>query len=260
MSLLEARKQFVRATGRYDLVSGPVLYPMDIDHASNNYTDRGANYFLAAGQRMLDRMLEYQRQATELSYTLATNAMSLNLPGNVRSVKGVVVQDDADDEQFNAIKKDLRWLRWKYGSDVATLASVAVGEPIYYAPGFLRVEAPTTGNSSTEVKRKLVLMPPADKQYTIVVEVDLKSSLVNDTDVSWWSEEELDVLVSAARYKLEIDERNREGARLFLEEVQFAVDRISADLTAEEAADTVPYTNTWDYIDDQDSIAIREVS
>ena len=45
MNLKEIREQFVKRSGRYDLVS-----------STTNWTDNGADFFIRNGQKLLDRL------------------------------------------------------------------------------------------------------------------------------------------------------------------------------------------------------------
>ncbi len=258
--LLFIRKKFVSLSGRYDLVSS-VIFPNNLDNVSNNWTDRGANFFIQAGQRFLDREMDFHKMSGELTFSLATTATSLNLSGNVRAIREVVVQDSVDDEQFNLIKKDVRWLRWKFGGDASTLGSTDVGEPKYYAPGLLRtaVSPNATTAVTTEVQRQLVIMPPADRTYTILAKVDLEGNLEADTDITFFSHQFPEILVLAAMYQMEIFNRNTQGQRDHLEPLRAALRRLDDDVVKEESEDTEPRLNAWDFIHDQASSLRIEV-
>ena len=244
MNLLGIRKEFVLLSGRYDLVSS-LVRPDTPDHASNDWTDRGANKFIQAGGKLLDRLGETRKVYREISVDLATGAYTLHLPSRVRKVEGVALLDTSENTMANLAKKSIRWMRWYYGSDDASISSIDRGTPSFYAHGF---EVISSGTVTSEVLKKVTVAPPADAPYTLKFECEVESSLGNDTSVSWWSERMPMTLVNAAQAELErLAYRNETGFRSKLAEVRLDVDLVDADYVEEETND-YDYPNQGDFI------------
>lgn len=208
MNLLEVRTNFVKQSGRYDLV---------IDATS--FANNGADYYIQAAQRMLDRFTEFPKDEGEMTITLATSAISTTL-SNVMSIREVAVVDDQDDTIKYLVRKSLRELRENYGDTVSALSDVTAAEPIAWALGWLRTNV--TGTTTTEGgTKKLVTMPPADRTYTLRLRGLFGSNtLSNDTSVSFWSIEHPDLLIWGSMYHLEVTYRNFEGSRAILANIR----------------------------------------
>lgn len=214
MSLLEVRTQFAKQTGRYDLVV-----------SSTTFTDNGADFYIKAGQRMLDRMLNFPKEEGDLTVALATNAITTVL-ANVMTVLGVAVQDTGDNTLRFLERRSIQDMRDQFGDENSSLANVTTGEPRMWGLGWIRddvVDNTTTAFNSV----KLITMPPADKSYNLLIQAKLQSSaLTADASESFWTEEHPDVLVMAAQYKLEASYRNFEGSQAALATVKEAVNEI----------------------------------
>jgi len=204
MTLLEVRTQFVKQTGRYDLV-------VDATSFANN----GADYYIQAGQRMLDRLLEFPKDEGEMKITLATSAISTTLT-NVISVREVAVVDATDETINYMTRRSMKEMRENYGDEVANLANVTASEPNSWSLGWLRSN--TSRSTTTEGgTKKLVTMPPADRTYTLRLRGLFGSPVLsNDTSVSFWSDQHPDTLIWSAMYQLEVAYRNFEGSQAIL--------------------------------------------
>jgi len=211
MNLLSVRTNFIKQTGRYDLV---------VDATS--YQDNGADYYIQAGQRMLDRMLEFPKDEGEMSISLATGAISTTLT-NVFSVREIACVDTQDGTIKYLDRKSIMELREDYGDLVSNLANVTAAEPNAWALGWLRTNVSNTTATESGYK-KLFTMPPTDRTYTLRLRGLFGTpSLANDTSVSYWSIEHPEILISAAMYRLEVAYRNFEGSRAILEDVKMMV-------------------------------------
>jgi len=238
MSLLDVREQFARTTGRYDLVT-----------SATTFTDNGADFYIKAGQRMLDRMLPFGKDQAEVSVSLATSAIETTL-ANVLTVLSVAVRDTGDDTIQYLDKTNIENLREVYGDENSNLSNVTSGEPRSWALGWIR-DAVTDNTTTAFGSVKLVTMPPADKSYTLVINARVKSNaLVNDTDESFWTEEHPDVLVMAAQYVLEGSYRNAEGAAAARQMVERAVEELYNDVVEQMQVDSDRLADSHRFIDD----------
>jgi len=238
MTLLQVRTQFVKQTGRYDLV---------VDATS--WADNGADYYIQAGQRMLDRLLEFPKDEGEMSFTLATSAISTTLR-NVRSVREVAVVDTQDSTIRYLTRRSIKDMRENYGDEKASLNNVTPGEPNSWSLGWLRTN--TSASTTTEGNTKvLITMPPADRTYTIYLRGLFGStSLSNDTSVSFWSIQHPDVLIWAALYQLEVSYRNFEGSQAVLTNLLRMVQDIDNEVVEQGQVDAAQLKDNFQYIKD----------
>jgi len=221
MTLEEVRESLIEASGRYDLRSsaaGP-----DVD------------FYIRAGQRWLDRQLDFPKNAGELEITISNGDAVVTFERN-RAVKEVAVKED----RWNYLKKrKFRDLR----SEIPRASEADKAAPRYYAPGFEKREA-------NPGKKKLLLWPPADQEYRVLIVALFESAaLENSEDKSFWSVRFPDLLVQAAQMKLEIFQRNTRGVQdmksTLLEELQ----SIDHDTVEEDIANIDQRLSTWRDID-----------
>lgn len=242
MSLLVVREQFARQTGRYDLVT-----------SATTFTDNGADFYIKAGQRMLDRMLNFPKEEVDLTVALATNTITTVL-ANVMTVLAVAVQDSGDGTLRYLNRRSLQDMRDQFGDEDSSLASVDTGEPRMWGLGWIRddvVDNTTTAFGSV----KLVTMPPADKGYNLLIQAKLQSSpLTSDTSESFWSEEHPDILVMAAQYKLEASYRNFQGSQAALATVRQAVEEIYYEVIEQMQVDATHLKDSHRFINDVRSV------
>ena len=204
MNLLEVRTQFVKQTGRYDLKTG-----------ATTFEDNGADYYIQAGQRLLDRLLEFSKDEGEMTINLATSAISTTLH-NVRSVREIAVADTGDATIRYLTRRSMSEMRSNYGDEVSNLASVTAAEPTSWSLAWLRTNVSRT--TTTEGNTKLLItMPPADRTYTLRLRGLFGSpALSANTSVSFWTIQHPDILIWAAMYQLEVAYRNFEGSKAIL--------------------------------------------
>lgn len=209
MNLQQVREQFVRQTGRYDLITDALTFAVD----------NGADFYIKAGQRMLDRMLEFPKDEGELTFTLATSAISKTIQ-NVLSVRSVVSVDSSDSTIKYLTRKSMKEIRELYGDEVGNLANVTAAEPTVWSLGWLRTNVGSVSATIEGSGKQLILMPPADRSYTIrLAGLFGSAALSANSSVSFWTVEHPDILVWASMYKLEVGYRNFEGSRTLLENI-----------------------------------------
>jgi len=222
VNLREIREKFVEMTGRYDLVLDASTYP-----------DNGANFWINAGQKWLDRQLDFSEAKAELTVSLSTGDFEAEVPG-VRAVKSVGVKKDSDTFVYLE-KRGYRDLR-RY-SRVADTSDREV--PRYYAIGL---------DASTERDgvRELLIWPPADKAYDLEVEgLFATPHLEEDTDTSFWTLEFPEVLIKAAAFRAEPMFRNSTGENDFFRSLQRDVEMIDFDQVEEETTDVDQMKSGW---------------
>lgn len=225
MTLAEVRKKLVTLSGRYDLVEDAI-----------DYDDNGADFFIQAGQRWLDRELAFEGELASITISLATSAYAVSLEAS-RAVKQVGVMDS---EEFDYLQK-------RSYSDLKKLSAVTSGvdsdRPSYYALGIGRSSVSAV---TSLADKELIVWPPADKQYTLVVEGQYQSNpLVQDDSVSFWSEYYPDMLIKAALMKAEPFNRNSTGERDYRQSLLADLLQLDHDVVEEQIAEIDRVDNSW---------------
>lgn len=242
-TLSDIRTLLVNRSGRYDLVT---------DASGGDYSDNGANAFINAGQRYLDRLLGYTKQDAWLYKSLTAGESFLTFQ-YARYIKQVWVANTSDGRsKLERVSND--WLRQNY-TDVP-LSSLTSDTPKYWAPAPIGLSAEQEDQTSSDFStagytdydfiyfgnhfplRGIVIMPPADTTYTVEVLAAFYSlDLSADADVSFWSVNHPELLVRAARLMIETDlHRNRQGQDDFEQPLVRDCMKIYHDMIAEEMA------------------------
>jgi len=243
MDYKDIREKFVQLSGRYDLIKA-------------NKTDNGADFFLNAGQRLLDRMQATGKAKARYTVELAASTVVVSTT-NLRAIKSVWLTNA--DGKLSLTPCTLEEIRDWYGNGLSDIDS---GTPAYYAPAVLR-PAPDTAtaadlaglydiedlilyNSSTDVGHwtynGIVIAPPPATAYTLSIwglfySPTLSATLSGSTwtqTKSVWTELFPDTLLSAALYKLEAFYRNTEGAKDYDAMVSIDMRGLDHDAVEEE--------------------------
>jgi hypothetical protein len=237
MEYKDIRKKFAELSGRYDLIKA-------------DYQDDGADFFLNAGQRMLDRKSSFRKGSGKSVQTLAAGTIIVKSVG-LRFVDEVWITD-SDGGRTELEKCTLADLRAYYGE---ILSSVDADTPEYYAPANLRPYPDTstfTGLSDIEdllvadnhyTYNGIIVMPPPDAAYTISIvgkffSPTLSATLSGSTwtqTKSYWTEEEPMMLISAALYQLERVYRNTEGMKDHMVPLSDDLGEMDKDVAEEDA-------------------------
>jgi len=234
MNLLQIRTKLVQLSGRYDLVVNTTAY-----------ADNGANYYINAGQKFLERLVTVPESVGNVYYELAANAYSLSWKHGTRAIQEVWIENA--DERTLLTKVSLQQLKTEY-FDIATTET---GRPAYYAVANLKgVETTKKDSLATFIEnvyaetvdsseyRGIVLVPPANQKYVVQI-VGLFKNLVltSDTDSNFWSIVEPDLLVMAAFRSIEIFNRNTEGVNDLTASIMSSIKYIDFDIVEEESYD-----------------------
>jgi len=232
MTLLSTRTQFVKLSGRYDLVADTV-----------SWANNGADFFIKAGQKWLDRRGDIYK-AKGRAYQSITSGTWYAILQNCRSIEEVWISN-SDREKWQLTKYDLSDIRETYNEDPALIDN---GDPLYYAPVSVRVMpevssqltidefGATTYTSASDHYgyNGLIFMPPADGTYTLEIHgLFEQSQLSNDSDTNFWTEQHEFVLVLAALRALEISYRNTAGVNDWEEAINRELFDISLDYANE---------------------------
>lgn len=233
-TLLEIRTQLVRTSGRYDLVQD-----------AESYTDNGADFYIRAGQRWLDRELTLKKGVGRYIDTLQVGQYLLTFK-DVRAIQEVYLARDGIG-RWRLEKKDFSWMRAAFPN----MDSLQNGTTYFYCPAMLEVVPPLergydglmtylgdlTGDDPSEYNGIILLPPPDASTMVEVFGTVYKPLLSVDTDTNYWSIEHPELLVMAAQLIIEMMNRNTEGVKDWRESIHMVLDGISKDLVEEEIAD-----------------------
>jgi len=230
MNLGEVREKFVQFSGRYDLITA-----LDADN--------GANFFINAGQRFLDRRIDFRKSDGSFFEELTANSWYFKMQ-NCRTIEKVWINDDED--RWALDRKELLWLHKEFP---ALISETDAGDPLYWSPAKLRgidiadIAAQGTffnyvlAEATNEDYHGLVILPPPD--VGVVVEVWGKfytGDMSLDADETYWTVTVPETLIQAALYRLEIFYRNTAGAADYLAGIDTDLVDFDKDAVQEDTA------------------------
>lgn len=190
MNLLEARTQFAKLSGRYDLVDAL-------------FADNGADYYLRAGIKFLDRRVGFDKETVK-----ETTAASIG------------------DYQHNAANQRVIQHVFFIVSGVTKLLEYQTPLEMrerYASEPFSSIDNATTTYWTMEIDStqltvpSIITMPPTDTAGD--VEVWFKRNTPwpsGESATNFWFDNFEDTIIMAALYKLELSYRNTAGARDWL--------------------------------------------
>ena len=225
MNLLEVRKMFVKLSGRYDLV---------ID--TTDWEDAGANFFLQAGQNMIEKLVgDLPESEGRIWNTISANAYYLGFQHRSRAIFQVWVNDSES-------RRELEKITWGEMKDLyaSSLSTISTGSPSYFCPAKLR-EIDVTGKNITGIFsnfslpvssdfRGIIIMPPTDKAYDLeILGKFLQPELVTDDLENYWTLIYPELLIRAALYQNELMYRGKESTGKLLNSLMLELSEIEKD-------------------------------
>jgi len=238
MNLKEVRTQFVKSSGRYDLITG-------------DFVDAGTDYYINSGQRLLDLLQDTPHTKRWHYEVTAAGTYFINMK-YIRSLEDVWIANSAAGRS-HLTEKPLQWVRDNYTTETT---SIDRGLPVYFckipvgvSPELIGVASATflaagmvdyghlhesTGLFKGEGEYAgILILPPADGVYTVeVLARFFTAALSADTDTTYWSMMHPDILVLASQCSLEEAYGNREGVRERMESIRGHLRLIDLDLAA----------------------------
>lgn len=224
MTLKEIRTKFVELSGRSDLVED-----------TTDYVDAGADFFIKAASRFLDRRGNTGGEEASGFYAVNIDAFFLELT-ECRVVEEVWADDGSvrnqliDSPEYEILN-----------SFPGLLTNAKSGFPAKYSVGFYRIKEgnPTAdflvGAQTDVTKFNGIIFPPTDRVLTMEVKGKFYSETLTDNgDENYWSIYHEMLLVWASLYQLEISYRNTEGAKDWLASIDNTLIGIEFDLVDQE--------------------------
>lgn len=244
MNLLAFRQRFRTVTGRYDLVN-------------SDGSDNGANFFINAGQRHLDRLMDNSNSIGRRFIDISAGDTLVTFEDS-RSILEVwcLGPDSSGDYKRTPLTKQLS--KELKGIDRRTLienyvnlfSDITQSRPIHYAPAQLRLKTASNGTTGGiggfmdvladghQTYNGVVLMPPSNGDYSIEVVGNFYSmELSSDTDSSFWSDRHPETLIMSTMRMIEVMHRNSEGVKDWDRAIEAVITGIDMDAAAEESAD-----------------------
>jgi len=229
MTLSELKELFEEITGRHDLVSSGATL--------------NATWFINKGIRWLEKTYPLKNTRADYKVDLAADNWYVRL-NNCQAVYNVYVVDG--DGRTALTLRSKEHMYDKYGEDFSNLDT---GAPVDYCPTVQRDASSTQTStyedySSAAASMKdyngLVVLPPADTTYTIIVDGDFFSEeLVNPTDSNFWSQNAPLAVALAASLMLDKVYRNREGAAASKANIYDEIEGDLKNIAWEEAANAI---------------------
>jgi len=238
MNLLQIRTQFIKLSGRNDLV-------VDV----TNYVDNGANYYINAGQRFLDRKYRFPKDVGIYPSVVAIGGWNVIFPF-CRAIKEVWVAD------VESGRRQLKKKSWQDFLSVYTepFNTLERGSTLYYTPSILR-SIPESDRATASTTSAIVgymptmsgphyayngilIGPPTDVQLHLEIHgLFYSPELTSDTEESYWSVNHPETLIRAALYELEVDYRNTQGANDWMGAIETHAIGIDQDVVEEDIAE-----------------------
>lgn len=228
MNLLELRKKFVSVSGRYDLV---------VD--SEDWADSGANYYLNAGGRYLNRIVDVSQNFAKTGIMLLPGYGSI-VYSHCRAIQQIFISDGTTYNltfDANLVQNGSRRpTAYKYSTIHHSPALTEENITCLPLDGLDVLVAP---NRSLNC---IVFDSFADRPYLITLYgLFHNTDLLEDSDINFWSETYPQLLIKAAMYELEVEYRNTEGANNWMEAIKADVIAIDNDNVEQEIANTGAY-------------------
>lgn len=241
MTLLDIRKQFVRISGRYDLV---------VDAA--DFEDNGANLYITEGQKSLERRLNYNPAVGKLFMDITAGTYKVQFQ-NCRAVQEVwALGYESRTELRKLDEYSLRAIHQKYVANMYTtpLASMQRGRPQFYYPTNLRrVPDDADTSSDSEVLSSyldtisptdptysgIIIFPPPDIDYALEIKgLFYNPVLVADADTNYWTINHPNLLVMSALRQLEMMYRGSKTASTWNSLIESELLNIEKDFIEQE--------------------------
>ena len=239
MNLLQIRTQFVKISGRYDLVVNATAF-----------ADNGADWYIQQGQKSLERRVNVKAAKAKVFKDLDVGTYLISVE-NCRAITGVNILDK--DASIPLEKLDPSRDKLDVTLYSTPLSTADRGKPIYWYPTNLRRSPDNLDDSGDSITLQsyldtitvsdptltgLVIYPPTDLEYSIQVSgLFYNDELSDDTDFNYWSTNYSMLLVMSALHQLEMVYRGSKSAGAWVALIDAELENIDKDAAEEESAD-----------------------
>jgi hypothetical protein len=217
--------------------------------AVGEYVDRGADEVINEGQRYLDLLAGNPRAVARFQKDMAAGECFIEMKDALAVTEVWLCDGEARIrlERFSATK-----MRREYPQPTTLtdrgLPQVFCDNAIALSPELAGLTGENFGTQFTNeseglhwgggwTKRGLWLMPPPDRTYTVIVIGQFRApALVLDADESYWTEEQPEMLVWAARYILSARTMDADGGAYWADLILGQLRGMRAKTTLEEVS------------------------
>jgi len=215
MNLLETRKLLVNLSGRFDLVKD-----------TTDYEDNGADFFLNAGHRMLDRLVTHSKSEGYSDVYLIEGIQEYALT-DFLSVRQVQVTTDSGAVTLKKISES------EINEGLAEGASI----PRFYSL-YTDIRSPLDRTRERRYQRLSIKIWPSPQEGLILkVFGRISKTLEEDEDFSFWTLQAPETLVRAALYQIESFHRNSQGMNDFMNALMQDVRNLDYDIIESEVGE-----------------------
>lgn len=225
MNLLEVRTQFTKLSGRYDLVDAV-------------FADNGADYFIKAGLKFLDRKVEFDKDISKFFKQFAIGDYFAEFEDYRTTDRMYFATSSGRVELAYLAPAEMQA---RFGTE--PYVDVTRGTSAFFTMAITRSVPEGTaldviGNYGNEIltdgsqtsKQGLIIMPPTDTAGMIEVWGKYQTPFPSAEDgTNYWFDSFEDVAVNAALYKLEVSYRNTSGAADWLASIDLDLFGIEKD-------------------------------
>jgi len=231
MNLLQMRTKFRELSGRFDLVNA-------------DFSDNGADFYINAGRKYLDRLDETQKSWASCFRLMKAGTFSVSVP-HCRAIKEVWVAN-GDVGRWQLEKHSLQDLIEGYLTGLPS--SRTTGTPLYYSPCLTRYIPEDATVEDIEAFIGFVEVPSGDahgyNSILVNVPTDLQlmvdirglfysHELTEDTDTNYWSSQHPMLLYMAAMRYVEVTSRNTQGVKDWSSAIAIDMQQLGFDLVEE---------------------------
>jgi len=225
------RTKFRELSGRFDLVNA-------------DFSDNGADFYINAGRKYLDRLDETQKSWASCFRLMKAGTFSVSVP-HCRAIKEVWVAN-GDVGRWQLEKHSLQDLIEGYLTGLPS--SRTTGTPLYYSPCLTRYIPEDATVEDIEAFIGFVEVPSGDahgyNSILVNVPTDLQlmvdirglfysHELTEDTDTNYWSSQHPMLLYMAAMRYVEVTSRNTQGVKDWSSAIAIDMQQLGFDLVEE---------------------------
>lgn len=212
-TLLQCKQMLVEQSGMTGLVT---------DAEGADYTDKAglltnATYYINEGIKYLNQLYSMQGTKRRHVVDIASGTYQISVP-YVDFIYRIDLVDE-DGKRQNLQYQSLDFMRGYYNEPYGSLTA---GQPWDWAWNVTNAQTGVAGtydvaDLAVTNDRKILMLPPADRTYTIHIFGDFSTAdLSSGSDTNWWTVNWPRHVVRAARIQLEIDgHRNISGYEAF---------------------------------------------
>jgi hypothetical protein len=225
MNLLQVRTQFIKQSGRYDLVVDTI-----------DYVDNGANIYIQRGQKWLEKQVDFAAQKGKVFRKLSIGKFYCTFK-DMRTIDTVWIGDTTERIKLDYLSYDEMVEEYP-----TAFVSTTNAKPVYWSPICVRnpnmdSDSDTDGIvefmdviENSDEYNAIVCMPPANGNYHIEIHGKfMAKKLTLDADSNWWTVNEEEILIMAAMRALETAYRNSQGVNDWTNSISSALFGLEKD-------------------------------